>query len=220
MKKMTKGIFIIIATMFIFTLVPQFAVSGRENNEELSLSDIKIILADDEQALKDFNNFSNEKQEEFIEAMNNPEVFAEKSEITINTEETSFIPSDTPLSPTSISPLSNTRIRSYTSNYDVGLFGIKITQYRHIFRIETSNNRATRVLENTGIVVRNYNPMVQSGLTSKGSYISGGRAFSNVVFFYNIGPIEEISAQLGNYAHEYIINGTGIVSANRWGKVK
>jgi hypothetical protein len=107
-----------------------------------------------------------------------------------------------------IQPLAN--IMTITHSGTLGIFGIKITEYKITGKYEYNSSGATSHLSTRGVVVRNFNPTVVTDCTYYSGYISGGTYYGETAFSYKVG-IAGYGVQIGNVYLE--------VAGNQKGKI-
>lgn len=214
MKRIIKSV----TTTLILALflVPNFSVKASESEEVISLENVEQIFSGNPESLEEFKKLSNEDQEEFIESLKDPEMFNENLEVEV--EETV---KEEPMLPNLDSNLAYSRAATtyrttLTSRYHMKILNVNITTYRHELVYSRSGGKATKILANTGVVERSINPMVATGLSSKSSYISNGRAYGTTDFYYNIGPFKGMSIQIGNLHHKLVGDGQGKITTSSW----
>lgn len=214
MKKIIK----IVATTLMLSLFIMLDVSAKasESEEVFSLENVEQVFSENPEALEEFEKLSNEDQEKFIESLKDPEMFNENLEVQV--EET--IQEEPILLDSSAnfvySRAATTYRTTHTSRYYLKLLNVTTATYRHELVYRRSGGRAIEILANTGVVENSLNPMVVTGLSSKSSYISGGRAYGFVDFHYNIGPFEGMSMQIGNLHHKLVGDGYAKIIVSDW----
>ncbi|QTJ42654.1 hypothetical protein [Dolosigranulum pigrum] len=204
MKKIIKNIF----HLGILLIVGMFLVgfSSTKADYNISRDDIIRQLSRDQESLDQFNSLSNEEQIEYIEAINDPDIFLEKSVVTKSEE---FVEEPTKLR-------SNGKVYTLTSRYDLSMLGIKQTDYKHTLTYRTDGSSAIEIVDNSGVVVRNINPAVTTYLSDSSSFISNGNAHGKVSFSYEIGPMKGLSARIGMLNHDYVGDGGGNIVRTNW----
>ncbi len=88
--------------------------------------------------------------------------------------------------------------RSISHDYTMSLLGIDWTIYRVEGEYEYNSKGVTKKLGANGYVKRNLNPLVQTSKTSSSDEINGKEYAATVVFDYKIGPIKDLSVQIGS----------------------
>lgn len=210
MKKMMSGIIASLALL----LFPTSLVSASENEEPASLENIEQILVKNPESLEEFRNLSDDDQEVFVDSLNDPELFNENLKIEMQ-ESVTEKPALVKLT-NSFATFATTYTTTLTTRYNMTILGVNITTYRHVLVYNRTGGKATKVLSNTAVVERSINPMVSTGLSSKSSYISNGKAYGTADFYYRIGPFKGLSVQIGNLHHKLVGNGSGSITTSSW----
>jgi len=101
---------------------------------------------------------------------------------------------------------------------DMNLFGITMVTLRMEMDYTVSGTSVTAVNRYEAFVVRNINPLTTITLDANSAYPSGGTALHTAVFGYNLGPIEDLSVQIGSIKGQITAQYTGLYTTS-WAKV-
>lgn len=190
-------LFAILVGTFLNFGTLQASADTNDIDSLLTVEEYKAFLfKEDRSVLQQFSALSNEEQEEFVAALNDPETYEneENWEISETTELENVEKNN------DVGIQSTTRTYSRHRNYNMTIAGITVTGYRISIRFESKNGRVSRILSRSATVERRLNPMVQTSRTSLNSYISNNRAYVDATFHYSVGPIQNLSKQIGTLA--------------------
>ena len=98
----------------------------------------------------------------------------------------------------------------------VTILGIEILEYRIEVGYNVSGNTITSINYNEAYVVKNLNPLVQTNTTSKSAYINNNIVHAKGTFYYELGPIEGLTVQIGNIYGELLAYSDGDTSISYW----
>ncbi|MED1125540.1 hypothetical protein [Bacillus atrophaeus] len=91
--------------------------------------------------------------------------------------------------------------KSVSYEASVKFFGAKQTTYRVSVSYRVTKGKVKKILNSSANVVRNWNPIVRTGLNTGGKspWVTGdNKAAIKGSFYYQIGPVKDVGIQLGN----------------------
>ncbi|WP_172856541.1 hypothetical protein [Thermoanaerobacterium sp. RBIITD] len=203
--------------MFVMLLcfsVPAFAATDTTDKSALTVDEyISFLQKESPEDLAKFTALSPDQQQEFIDLLLDPATYNttnnENKNVSRSTKYTTNLPNSSPM-------LSSSTDWDAWGTQTVSIFGISILEYRIEVGYRVSNGTVTQILYNDAYVVRNLNPMVQTDTISSSAYISGNKAIARGVFYYKLGPINDMSVQIGNIYGELIGYPNGDTSISYW----
>ena len=157
--------------------------------------------------LAEFEALTPAEQEQYLDLLTNPALYTEDAEdldgvdvVGVTTELTRSPGVLSPLATTRgiVSPLATTVDRSVWSTRWVKILGIKVIEYKTELGYRVTSGKVTKINRSAAFLVRNLNPLVKSGTTSKDAWISarGASARLSATFNYDIGPLKGLSVQI------------------------
>ncbi|BCT30383.1 hypothetical protein [Bacillus velezensis] len=133
--------------------------------------------------LEQFRSLSYEDQKRTVQSLFKPELQVFGTDL--NVEEDASILAD----------------KSVSYQDSVKFFGASQTSYRVAVSYRVTSGKVKKILSSSANVVRNWNPVVRTGLNTggKSAWVTGdNKAAVKGSFYYQIGPIKDVGIQLGN----------------------
>lgn len=146
--------------------------------------DISEAVEESKQVLKEFQSLSKIEQQKFVDNL----IFSDKRSISVVTEEE-----------TSVAKPAADKSVSYSSS--VELFNIPLATYTVSVNYKVTKGKVKKINSSNARVKRNWNPIVRTDLNTGGKnawVTSDNKAAVTGSFFYRIGPLKDLSVQIGN----------------------
>jgi hypothetical protein len=170
-------------------------------------------VEDSKTALHQFESLSSEAKQRFVNQLSNPinipqnvasslDLGSKKQIQVIDTK------TNTVLSLKAASSTASHQV-SYTGN--IKIFGVSETSYYVSVGYHVRSGYVTGIYSSSGYVAHNYNPLTQTELSDKNSWITASKkhAATRSVFSYSVGPVKGLSAQLGSIVVQVYGNSSG-----------
>lgn len=195
---------IIMFFVSFFTLLTANTSFTRASADEapLTIETYKnYLFNNDVQAYSEFTNLSNYQQQNIINALLDPTTYNNAA----NWQENDIV-------------VSNRASGSRTAWGKRGVYiaGFAILEYKVEVNYAYNGGKATRIYSSSAYVTRNLNPLVQTSLLSKNTWIANGQVNLNAKFKYDLGPIKGLSVRIGVLNTRFSANGHGRVLQNSW----
>ena len=214
---------LLVFAMSLVISAPAFAASDTPP----TLTVDKYISFLEEKSPENLDKFlalSSEEQQEFINLLLDPATYTISNNPKISRDYVSHNVRKSTQSDSKIAPKnSNMALTSSTSwdawgTQEVSVYGIAILKYEIDVGYNVSNNKITSINYNDAYVVENLNPLVQTDTTSKDAWIdsSGNLVYATGIFYYKLGPIKDLSVQIGNIHGELKADTSGGASVSYW----
>lgn len=145
---------------------------------------IAAAVMESGKALQDFKALSPEDQEKLVES------FTKLDPINTETEET-----------VTQQPIQTQGDKGVSYENSVKFFGAPVTTYRVSVNYNVTKGKVKKINSSSARVVRNWNPVVRTGLNTggKNAWVTGdNKAAVTGSFYYQIGPIKDVGITLGN----------------------
>ncbi|MCY7911243.1 hypothetical protein MOB65_20515 [Bacillus inaquosorum] len=143
---------------------------------------VSDAVKESSEVLKQFKSMSRDDQERTVESFFKPQLQVLGGD---NVEEQATIMAD----------------KGVSYQDSVKFFGASQTSYRVSVNYRVTSGKVKKILSSSANVVRNWNPVVRTGLNhgGKSAWVTGdNKAAVKGSFYYQIGPIKDVGIQLGN----------------------
>ncbi|MCU9967977.1 hypothetical protein [Mobiluncus mulieris] len=197
--------------------VPAGATSLEEGRSLLTIQTYAAYLAKEApDVLPKFEALSASDKERYLELLANPILYTDRAEnldgVTVGGN-TAGLGTE----PTTVATRSTDR--TVASNRWVDILGLKVLEYRMELRYQVKKGKVSKINGSKAIVVRNLNPLVKTGQSSKSAWVSSGGASArmNATFNYDIGPLKGLAVQILTLNGDLTGYPNGEVSYNWWG---
>ncbi|KDN91187.1 hypothetical protein MF621_004007 (plasmid) [Bacillus velezensis] len=151
-------------------------------NAGVNLDYVDEAVEESSKVLEEFKSLSKDDQQRTVESFFKPQMQTIGSDLE---DDTMSILAD----------------KSVSYQNSVKFFGANQTTYRVSASYRVTSGKVKKILSSSAVVVRNWNPVVKTGLNKggKSAWVTGdNKAAVKGSFYYQIGPIKDIGIQLGN----------------------
>lgn len=206
---------LMVAVLFSFS-VPAFAASHTSGTPTLTVEEyITFLQEESPEDLDKFLALSSVEQQEFIDLLLDPATYTISDNPKIS-RSYNYVSQEA----NSNSQMALARATTWNAwgTQEVEIFGIAILKYRIEVSYNVSNNKITSINNNDAYVVRNLNPLVQTNTSSSNAWINSTRSlvYATGTFYYKLGPINNMSVQIGNVHDQLTGNASGDTSISYW----
>ncbi|MDO5495236.1 MAG: hypothetical protein Q4G64_05955 [bacterium] len=180
---------------------PASATSDGEST--LTVAEYAAYLAvEAPDVLPEFEALTPAEQEQFLDLLANPSLYTEEAQSLdgvdvggVSTTQALALGGGT----NGVGPLATTVDRGVWSNRWVSALGVRVLEYKTELGYRVTSGKVTRINYSSAYVVRNLNPLVQTGEITRSAWVSSGGASARMSakFNYNIGPLKGLSVQIG-----------------------
>ncbi|MCY9056038.1 hypothetical protein MOE90_20550 [Bacillus spizizenii] len=153
-------------------------------NGGVSEDEISDAVKESKEVLQEFQSLSKDEQQKFVDNL----IFSDKRSLSIVTDDDINI----------IKPAADKSV-SYSSS--VKLFSIPVATYTVNVNYKVSKGKVKKINSSNARVKRNWNPIVRTDLNTNGKnawVTSDNKAAVTGSFYYRIGPLKDLSVQIGN----------------------
>lgn len=168
----------------------------------LTVAEYTAYLAEEApDVLAEFEALSPAEQEQYLDLITNPDLYTEEAENLdgVDVGGTSTVQTLAPGGGIGgVTPMATTVDRSVWSTRWVTILGLKVIEYKTEVGYRVTSGKVTKINSSSAVVVRNLNPLVKTGQTSKSAWVSAGGASARLTasFNYDIGPLKGLSVQI------------------------
>ncbi|MBD3861792.1 MULTISPECIES: hypothetical protein [Bacillus] len=175
-------------------------------NAGVSTEYLQSAVLNAKKQLKEFRALSRDDQELFVKSLFNVSL-SEQTVLEEDTNKDSLLKS-------SLMAKASASSKDYTVSYTVGvgIFGADISKYKVSVTYNVKGGKVKKINSSSAYVVSNYNPVVRTGLNSHGKnawVTSDNKAAVTGNFYYNIGPLKDLSVGLGTLTVKTVGNKNG-----------
>lgn len=198
--------------------VPAGATSLEEEGRSLlTIQTYAAYLAKEApDVLPKFEALSASDKERYLELLANPILYTDRAE---NLDGVTVGGNTAGLGRELTAAATRSTDRMVASNRWVDILGLKVLEYRMELRYQVKKGKVSKINGSKAIVVRNLNPLVKTGQSSKSAWVSSGGASArmNATFNYDIGPLKGLAVQILTLNGDLTGYPNGEVSYNWWG---
>ncbi|MDO4784552.1 MAG: hypothetical protein Q3997_05655 [Propionibacteriaceae bacterium] len=193
-----------------------------ETGATLTISEYSAYLAEEApDVLAEFEALATAEQEQYLNLLTNPALYTDEAE-NLDGVDVSGVSTVQTAAPGGgmMAPLATTVDRSVWSTRWVTILGLKVIEYKVEVGYRVTSGKVTRINNSKAIVLRNLNPLVKTGQTSKSAWVSAGGASARLTasFNYDIGPLKGFSVQIMTLNASLTGSPSGAVSCSWWGE--